>query len=161
MPRRPEFITALRGQNFRLSSFYRAELVVGRRIYLTNEHYFQYKKARFAGDAERAGRILRAPSPGNAKAIGREVEGLDLERWNGGMAVTVMRKAIRLKFEQHDPLRRFLLNTGDAVIIEGNGHHDNIWGVCWCNKEQYGCHDQGRNLLGHLLMERRARLAAA
>jgi hypothetical protein len=49
-------------------------------------------------------------------------------------------------------LRKKLLATGDATLIEGNYWHDNYWGVCTCeNCVSNGI--VGRNRLGTLLMK--------
>lgn len=67
----------------------------------------------------------------------------------------VMLNCIRLKFRQHPKLKKKLLGTGDAVLIEGNTWHDNIWGDCSCPK----CWNiEGKNLLGRILMQVREEL---
>jgi ribA/ribD-fused uncharacterized protein len=63
---------------------------------------------------------------------------------------------LRLKFTQNPELRRRLLDTGDAVLVEGNTWHDNYWGTCTfrrCSKTK------GKNMLGKLLMQVRQELA--
>lgn len=69
--------------------------------------------------------------------------------------VQIMRELLRLKFE-HPSLAKLLLETGDAFLEEGNKHHDQVWGVCYCKKHK----GVGRNFLGALLMEVRAELKA-
>lgn len=46
-------------------------------------------------------------------------------------------------------MRARLLETGDAMLIEGNTWGDTFWGVC---------NGQGLNVLGNLLMEIRQEL---
>ena len=54
-------------------------------------------------------------------------------------------KAIVLeKFLQNYRLERRLLDTGDAILIEGNWWNDKFWGVC---------KGEGCNMLGQILME--------
>ena len=66
------------------------------------------------------------------------------------------------KFEQNVALERYLLGTGDAVLVEASPR-DRIWGIGMGasnpdaqNPERW----RGGNLLGFALMEVRARLMA-
>ena len=54
-----------------------------------------------------------------------------------------MLHGIRLKFQQHDSLRNFLLQTGNAILIYDT-ERDEHWG--------YGIAGSGKNRLGGLLM---------
>jgi len=60
-----------------------------------------------------------------------------------------MRDALRAKFTQHSSLRSLLLHTGDAELIE-HTKNDRYWGD--------GGDGTGKNRLGQLLMELRAKL---
>lgn len=52
-------------------------------------------------------------------------------------------------------LKKKLLETGDAELIEGNYWHDNTWGQCYCPR----CKNKiGENHLGKLLMKIRESL---
>lgn len=61
-----------------------------------------------------------------------------------------MEDLLRQKFSK-TPLRRLLLATGEAELIEGNTWGDTYWGVC---------HGVGQNHLGCLLMKIRGELNA-
>lgn len=63
---------------------------------------------------------------------------------------------VEIKFVHHD-LRKQLLATNDAILIEGNRWHDNVWGSCTCRK----CGNKGRNLLGKMLIAERANIRKA
>jgi ribA/ribD-fused uncharacterized protein len=63
----------------------------------------------------------------------------------------IMSLGLSLKFKDPE-LKRMLLETGDAELIEGTTWHDRIWGICTCNE----CGGKGKNQLGNLLMTRRA-----
>jgi len=63
----------------------------------------------------------------------------------------VMRKAVRAKFNQHPALRRLLLSTGTASIVE-HSENDRYWAD--------GGNGRGLNRLGQILMEVRAELGA-
>lgn len=63
----------------------------------------------------------------------------------------VMEDIVRAKFTQNQYLGDWLLNTGDAELIEGNNWGDTTWGVDIRTKK-------GKNLLGKILMKVRAEL---
>jgi predicted NAD-dependent protein-ADP-ribosyltransferase YbiA (DUF1768 family) len=65
-----------------LSQWWPVTFTVDGVAYASAEHYMMRAKALLFGDAETAGRIVAAPHPGAAKALGREVRGFDEERWN-------------------------------------------------------------------------------
>lgn len=143
-----------------LSNFYvepfKLSLRVGKtlwkpREFITGEHAFQAAKATNAKDFNA---IADAKTPSQAKALGRscqlrpdwEVEKLD-----------VMRQVLDAKFSMESDCiaTDWLLATGDALLVEGTWWHDVVWGVD-LNTEG----TPGRNLLGVLLMARRAELRA-
>lgn len=75
-------------------------------------------KALLFGDAGTAERIRRAPHPGAAKALGREVAGFDEERW-AAHRFGVVAAGNRAKFGQHPDLRQFLIATGYRLPAAG------------------------------------------
>lgn len=111
----------------------------------TVEHYFQASKAMFAEEQKA---IVNAPTPGKSKRLGRHC--LLRPDWED-VKDSIMREALVKKFA--DPtLRKMLLKTSDAKLVEGNHWCDNFWGDCHCLK----CQDKvGQNNLGKLLMELR------
>lgn len=62
-----------------------------------------------------------------------------------------MREALDAKFRQHADLTALLLSTGDAVLVE-HTENDDYWGD--------GGDGSGKNMLGRLLMDLRAKLRA-
>lgn len=122
--------------------------------WMTAEHLYQARK--FDESApEGAGvvnLIRRAGSPSEAARLGRRYErqGLARRGWdNPATKAEAMRWVLRLKFSQHPGPRCLLLSTGSRRIRE-SCPHDPLWG-----EDEAG---NGRNLLGHLLMEVRAHL---
>lgn len=94
--------------------------------------------------------ILQIEDPYAAKAFGRSMNmRTDWDEIKFG----IMYELVRKKFDQHMDLRVKLLNTGDAVLIEGNTWDDNIWGDCICENCS---HIRGQNFLGKTLMSIRA-----
>ena len=70
-----------------LSNFYEAPYQVvlgdGRTVTMScTEKHFMYIKAMTFGDKVMAEKILLAPTPGKAKALGRKVQGYDDNVWN-------------------------------------------------------------------------------
>lgn len=107
-------------------------------IYPSVEHAFQAHKTLVLSDREQ---IARLPTPKAAKDRGRTVA--LREDWEH-VKVTIMAALLRIKFADPE-LRRKLLETGDALLVEGNSWGDNFWGV------HKGSRD-GKNYLGRLLM---------
>lgn len=64
--------------------------------------------------------------------------------------VDVMRRIIRAKAEQHEYVRRKLMETGDRHLVEGSWR-DDFWGI--------GPNRDGQNMLGKLWMDLRAEIA--
>jgi len=56
---------------------------------------------------------------------------------------------VRARFSQHEDLKRLLLDTGDAKLVE-HTTNDDYWGD--------GGDGSGKNMLGRLLMEVREEL---
>ena len=117
------------------------------KVWPTTEHYFQAQK--FAGsDDGHAEAIRKANSPMIAARMGRDRKKKLRRDWES-VKVSVMRDAVRAKFEQHEDLRALLLSTGDAKLVE-HTERDDYWGD--------GGDGSGRNMLGQILMDVRSRL---
>ena len=61
----------------------------------------------------------------------------------------MFRQINKKKFKANPAIRKQLLNTGDAIIIEKNNWGDTIWGVC---------KGVGENYMGRILMRIRKEL---
>lgn len=108
-------------------------------LFPTMEHYFQANKADNQNDYLH---IAYAPTPGEAKRLGRKIQlRSDWEEIKDEVMLTGLRK----KFANPE-LRNLLLATGDEELIEGNYWGDTYWGVC---------NGVGQNKLGKLLMQTR------
>lgn len=125
----------------------------------TAEHFMMYRKAKLFGDEEAASRILGAPNPGAAKALGRSVRGFDEPTWQqhrGAIAAA----GNFAKFGQSPQLRQFLLGTKDRVLAEASPV-DRIWGIGLAANDPRAANPlewPGLNLLGFTLMAVRDRL---
>jgi ribA/ribD-fused uncharacterized protein len=103
--------------------------------------------------------VLRAPSPGAAKRMGREVK--LREDWDR-VRVVVMLSCLRAKFRPGSELARMLLDTGYQTLVEGNTWGDRYWGAVYGRQAAHDptwrsagwAHEPlvGRNMLGRCLM---------
>jgi ribA/ribD-fused uncharacterized protein len=109
------------------------------------EHYFQAQK--FPGNAIQD-KIRMAKTPSKAKQLGRTRSVPLRDDWEA-VKDEIMRQAVLRKFETHKQLRQDLLDTGDEELIE-KAPGDYYWGC--------GADGSGKNMLGKILMEVRARL---
>jgi ribA/ribD-fused uncharacterized protein len=109
----------------------------------TLEHVYQAAKAVKESDVAK---ILKAPTAGEAKALGRRIQiRPDWEEKKVGFMLFFLRR----KFGTIRQFRALLLSTGDRELIEGNHWGDTFWGVC---------NGVGENMLGKLLMQVRGEL---
>lgn len=122
--------------------------------YLTAEHYMMHAKAILFKDLNTARKILAASTPGEAKALGREILGFDEAQWLKHRFDIVV-KANLAKFSSTPQLTEFLINTGSRVLVEASPV-DSIWGIGIANDNPRKW--KGLNLLGYALMEVRSQL---
>lgn len=145
----PKAIESFSGKYRFLSNFQPVMVLLDDVSYPSVEHAYQAAKT---PDKSKRNIICHAETPGKAKRLGRSPLLQVREDWEF-VKVDVMRNLVRQKFThsgfQHFNLCRQLINTGDALLIEGNVWNDTFWGVC---------RNVGQNWLGRLLMERRAEL---
>jgi ribA/ribD-fused uncharacterized protein len=144
-----------------LSQWWPAPFTVDGVEFATAEHYMMWRKATLFDDLDSAGEVLRAPHPHRAKELGRGVRGFDQRRWEQHRDEIVLTGCLA-KFGQHAELRRFLLGTGDRVLVEASPV-DSVWGIGLAADDPR-CEDpeqwQGLNLLGFALAKARDVLAA-
>lgn len=131
-----------------LSNFYYYPMIIDGYEWKTVEHYYQASKS---AAPEGYHEIRDAVTAGAAKRMGRSVA---LRADWEAVKLGVMRTALEAKFVSGQPLGQWLLDTGDALLVEGNDWHDKFWGVCLCER----CGKVGQNWLGVMLHNRRAEL---
>jgi ribA/ribD-fused uncharacterized protein len=144
-----------------LSQWYVAPFEAEGRRYTTAEQYMMAGKATLFGDFEALERILQAPDPRTAKALGRTVRGFDDATWKEHRFEIVVRGNLA-KFGHDDAIRTFLLATGESVLVEASPT-DRIWGIGLSRDDPRALDPRrwlGRNLLGFALMEARRQLLA-
>lgn len=127
----------------------------------TAEQYIMYRKCLTFGDTVTAEKLLSSDSPKEQKALGREAAGYIDSVW-AGIRQTVAIRGLYAKFSQDAELKRLLLCTGDAVLVECTSN-DRIW-ACGLDKDDddrlSADRWKGQNILGFALMEVRNMLRA-
>lgn len=142
-----------------LSQWYGAPFTLQGRTFPTAEHYMMYGKAVLFGDTATAEKILAAPNPGAAKALGRAVRGFVQGTWEEHRSRIVV-EGNEAKFGQNPDLRAFLLATRKKVLVEASPT-DRIWGIGLAEDDPHAANPltwRGLNLLGFALMIARDRL---
>jgi ribA/ribD-fused uncharacterized protein len=139
-----------------LSQWWPAAFTVDGHQFATAEHYMMWRKATLFGDGEMAGQILAAAHPHRAKALGRQVRGFDQQLWEQRRFDIVVDGSVA-KFSQNEPLREYVLGTGDRVLVEASPT-DRVWGIGLAASDERAADPgawRGLNLLGFALMQAR------
>lgn len=124
-----------------LSNFWPCKVVWEGVEYPSTEHAYQAAKLVNKEDRE----LVRNATAAEAKKLGRKFPMID--GWDN-VRLNVMYDLCLQKF-QNPELKQKLLDTGDAILIEGNWWGDTFYGVC---------KGIGENNLGKILMRIRSEL---
>ena len=122
--------------------------------FTSNEQFIMYRKAVILADHVTAQKILATDSPDEQQLLGRGVSGFNATVWDGQRQAVAYR-GLYAKFSQNEDLKKKLLATGDAFLVEC-AFKDLIWACGWhLDDEQRRDIDRwrGRNILGFTLME--------
>lgn len=126
-----------------LSNFYPCNVTYEGLTYPTSEH--AYQAAKTLNMNARKVFTLSSMTAAMSKHLGQAV--VLRPNWDT-VKLAVMSDILTAKFS--DPtLRKLLIDTGDAELIEGNTWGDTFWGVC---------DGKGNNFLGKALMDLRKKL---
>lgn len=132
---------------------------VNGRTYVHVEQYMMAVKARLFKDYETEEKIFATTDPGEAKKLGRAVDGYVDEVWCQHREAVVLKGAYA-KFSQNEDYKIEILRTGARHIVEAS-RTDTTWGVGLdANDPRILVPSQwrGANLLGNVLMRARTRL---
>lgn len=133
-----KIIDSFQGDYRFLSNFWPAEVSYRDVVYPSVENAYQ------AAKCDLIIREYRTCTPAQAKRLSRSMPvRLNWDHFKYG----VMANLVDQKFLNHPELKQKLLDTGDAILIEGNTWGDTYWGVCG---------GIGKNNLGNILMGIRA-----
>ena len=97
---------------------------------------------------------MNAYSPAEYKKLGRKVKGFDATVWDE-KKLDIVVEGNKAKFGQNPDLKEFLLDTGDAILVEASPY-DKIWGIGLDRETALNSRIEdwnGENLLGCALME--------
>lgn len=141
-------IVKFESEYFWLSNFYEVPVKLGNLTFGSTEAAFQGCKYKAAlGDQRTQYEFLEdmiQANPSQSKKLGKRLS-IDVDKWES-IKVRCMREVVKAKFDQHDDLRLKLIETGAALLVEGNTWGDKFWGRC---------DGAGLNVLGSILMELR------
>ena len=129
-------IDVFKGRYFFLSNFFSAPVTWEGRTYQNNEAAFQ--SAKCIKDSQRD--KFTQLDPSRAKRAGRIVL---LRQDCEDIKEQVMYEVCFAKFTQNPDLGKKLVETGDAILVEGNDWNDRVWGMV---------KGVGQNKLGKILM---------
>ncbi len=141
------------------SQWYPARFEVDGVRYASAEHFMMAEKARLFDDQATLAKVLVAPTPNDAKSLGRRIAGYDDARWAAHRFDAVVRGNVA-KFSQSNRLRDFLADTAPRVLVEASPV-DAIWGIGMAADDPRAVEQRqwaGLNLLGFALMAVRDRL---
>lgn len=140
-----QVINSFSGENRFLSNFYLCSVEYKGLFYPSSEHAFQAAKT----PHEVLKKIIQSKAtPERARRRGRK---LTLKYDWDEVKINIMREIVMHKFIQNVDLRKDLLSTGDAYLVEGNTWGDAFWGKV---------NGSGLNWLGIILMDTRKVLRA-
>jgi ribA/ribD-fused uncharacterized protein len=125
-----------------LSNFYNSEFSIDNKVYRTTEHYFQAAKF-FETNPDIAEKIRLTKDPMYAKKIAKDNYLFKQSNWEE-VRYDIMKQCLIEKFNQNVVIKKKLLSTGDAILVE-HTQKDDVWGD--------GGDGSGLNLLGKCLME--------
>jgi ribA/ribD-fused uncharacterized protein len=141
------------------SQWWKSQFEVEGKIYKTAEHWMMAKKAELFGDTAILEKIIACKSPAEAKKLGREVNNYEEQKWLD-FRFQIVKEGNLKKFNQNNDLKKFLLNTGNKILVEASPV-DAIWGIGIASDHKDCTHPErwrGLNLLGFALMEVRDEL---
>ena len=133
-------------ENGCFSNWYLSDFTIGDVKYTSLEQYMMHQKALRFHDESIAAQILATDDVSYIKELGRKVSGFD--------------NHVVAKFTQNPELKRALLDTGNAVLVEA-AVNDKIWGIGLSMSDPKRVDPsewKGQNLMGYVLMLVREKL---
>lgn len=120
---------------------------INNKCWATSEHYYQaHKYSEYPKIMEKL-RNIKKPRDVSSAGRDKDIQMYISIDWNDKKDL-IMKEALKYKFQQNNNLKKLLLESGDARIIEVT-EHDNYW----------ACGDgTGLNKLGKFLMDLRSSL---
>ena len=136
-----------------LSNWYASPFDIEGIHFTSTEQYIMYKKCVTFGDSDSAKAVLATSNTALQQDIGRHATGYIGGVW-AGMRQMVAFEGLMAKFIQNEELKKMLLDTGDAILVECAGS-DKIWacGIRLDDNRRFNASNwDGSNILGFTLM---------
>lgn len=134
------------------SQWYKCKFVLDGVEWNTSEQFMMAEKAKLFNDRSTFELILKSTSPGEQKALGRQVQGFDKAKWDT-VARDIVYRGNKAKFAQNPKLWEKLRKTAPKILVEASPV-DRIWGIgrglsdpCIADPEKW----LGTNWLGEVL----------
>lgn len=137
-----------------LSNWYLSDFEIADKQYSSVEQYLMYRKAELFGDTEMQKKILTTSDPAAIQKYGRAVTPFNSVVWDGFKQL-ILHEALDAKFRSNTKLGDMLLETGDAILVEGTAS-DKVFanGLKRDDPDRFDMAKwKGKNLLGFTLME--------
>ena len=137
-----------------LSNWYKSPFVLDGTRFTSSEQYIMYRKCLLFGDSVSAMAVLATDDVAKQQAIGRKATGYNEHVWAGSRQIVAYR-GLMAKFGQNEELRKQLLATEDAVLVECAAS-DRVWacGIRLNDPKRFDASNwTGENILGFALME--------
>lgn len=144
-----------------LSNWYLSDFTIDGIKFTSMEQYIMYSKCVCFGDTVSANAVLAANDAAEQKAIGRQTANYIDCVWAGKRQLIAV-KGLYAKFSQNAELKRLLLDTGSAYLVEC-AVKDKVWacGIDLHDAKRTSAENwTGSNILGYALMEVREMLKA-
>nr|WP_295090639.1 NADAR family protein [Ruminococcus sp.] len=144
-----------------LSNWYLSDFTVNGIKYTSMEQYIMYNKCLCFDDIITAKDILATDDVSIQKSLGRKAQNYIDNIWAGKRQLIAI-NGLYAKFSQNDNLKKLLLDTGDAYLVEC-AVNDKIWacGIDLHDESRLNAEKwSGQNILGFALMEVRTSLRA-
>ncbi len=139
-----------------LSQWWMSDFIIEGIKYTSAEQYMMAGKAMLFKDDGVFKEIVATHDPKTVKALGRKVKNFDDNEWKA-KRFEIVTKGNIAKFSQNPDLKKFLLATGDKILVEASPF-DRIWGI-GLSKANENIENpnswRGQNLLGFALMKAR------
>lgn len=130
-------IDSFQNEYYFLSNFYPCSVTYRGITYPSSEAAFHAQKTFDVYEQLKFTRM----TPSESKRAGRKIA---LRPDWEDVKYHIMHEIVLQKFLQNEDLRLHLLSTGEYELVEGNWWNDTFWGVC---------NGEGKNSLGHILMD--------
>ena len=136
-----------------LGNWYFSPFIKNEIRFINNEQYFMWEKQQLFDNTNVSleKNILETTNPALIRNLGRLVKNFNQTVWDT-KKYDIMKRGLIEKFSQNKELKKALLNTNDAILVEASPY-DKIWGIGISEEDTKNKKWRGENLLGKALMD--------